>query len=219
MKMHLVGRDLWEIVTGDEEVGEHASADARKRFKKRENQAWSVVCLAVRQDLQIHVRHCTTGKEAWDALCNRYEEKSLSRILNLRRTLYRAQMDSQTTMQSHINHIKTVGDQLSDVDDTVAEKELVYILLSSLPDTYHNMITTLETLTPEKLTWEYVTDRLLHDFARRKESKKSATDSALLAGGGWKNFNKDKKNVDGKGGKGAQAHDHGNVRFLHIYCF
>ncbi len=73
LKMHLVGKDLWEIVSGDEELSLNANADARKRFKKRENQAWSAVCLAVNKELQIHVRHCKTGKEAWDTLCNRFE--------------------------------------------------------------------------------------------------------------------------------------------------
>ncbi len=118
-------------------------------------------------------------------------------------------------MQAHINHIKMIADQLTDVDDEVAEKDLVYILLSSVPDTYHNLITTIETLSEEKLSWEYVTDRLLHEFERRKESrgKKSSTDSALFAG----NLPPWKKNQQKKGGKGYSEQGKTDKKCFHCH--
>ena len=45
----------------------------------------------------------------------------------------------------------------------MAEKDLVIILISSLPDDYNFLITALETIAEEKLTWDYVRDRLLHE--------------------------------------------------------
>ena len=41
---------------------------------------------------------------------------------------------------------------------------MVIILISSLPDDYNFLITALETIAEEKLTWDYVHDRLLHEF-------------------------------------------------------
>ena len=89
------------------------------------------------------------------------------------------------SMVEHINCVRTIADQLEGLGDPVAEKDLVMILLSSLPDGYNNLITTLETLQEEKLTWDYTRDRLLTEFERRHASDKNTiAHDALFAGSG-----------------------------------
>ena len=55
MKMHLCGMDLWEIVDGSEVANENALEEERRKFKKRENKAHSVVCLGVSKELKIYI--------------------------------------------------------------------------------------------------------------------------------------------------------------------
>ena len=66
-------------------------------------------------------------------------------------------------MVEHINHIKMLAEHLEAIDDNIAEKDLVIILISSLPDEYNYLITALETIDEEKLIWDYVRDRLIHE--------------------------------------------------------
>ena len=202
LKMYLIGKDLWDIVEGTQVLGKDASEDESRKFKKRENLSLSIICLSVSTNLQIYVRNCTTGKEAWDNLANHFEEKTLSKKIFYRRKLYSARMGS-STMETHVNNLKTIAEHLEALDDVVAEKDLVMILISSLPDDYSNLITTLETLKEEKLTWTYVRDRVINEFERKRGgdtiSKKKDTRDALFAGGndkekykkgmGKKNFN------------------------------
>ena len=69
------------------------------------------------------------------------------------------------------------------------------ILISSLPDEYNNLITTLETLKEDRLTWDYVRDRVITEFDRGKgddeknENNKGPQD-ALFVGGGSGNKKK-----------------------------
>lgn len=49
MKMYWIGKNLWEMVTGTEILGENATKVARKKFKKRENQALAFVCVFIRR--------------------------------------------------------------------------------------------------------------------------------------------------------------------------
>ena len=79
VKMLLIGKDLWEVVDGTEVLGEDAGDAEKKLFKKRDNQALSIVCLSVQPNLQIYVRNCKSSKEAWDSLSNHFEEKTLSK--------------------------------------------------------------------------------------------------------------------------------------------
>ena len=49
-------------------------------------------------------------------------------------------MEKGTTMTAHVNSLKTIAEHLESLDDAVAEKNLVMILISSLPDSYNNLV-------------------------------------------------------------------------------
>ena len=133
MKMVLMGRDLWEIVEGTEILPQEAGQATRQKFRKRENQALSMICLAVSTPLQIYVRPAKSPREAWKSLSDHFEEKTLSKKISFRRKLYSVRMDSTTNMVDHVNSVRTIAEHLECLDDPVVEKDLVMILLSSLP--------------------------------------------------------------------------------------
>ena len=97
-----------------------------------------------------------------------------------------------SNMVDHINSLKTLSENLECMGDPVAERDLVVmILLTSLPDDYNNLLTTLETLKEERLTWDYVRDRLITEFERQKSSDgvsdlSDSLNDALFVGGARK---------------------------------
>ena len=191
MKMFLIGKGLWEIVDGTETIAETAGPDLQAKFKKRDNLALATICLGINSDLHIYVRTAKTGKEAWEELSKRFEEKTLSKKIEYRKLLYKSYMRPGSDMITHINYIKTISEHLEAVDDPVVEKDLVMILLSSWPPEYNNLITTLETLSEDKLTWNYVRDRALTEYDRIKgnrnkdgNSKDNALNTTNLPGKG-----------------------------------
>ena len=163
--MSPIGKDLWEIVQGTDTLAEDASAEEQWKFRKRENLALASVCLSVTTPLQIYVRSAKSAKEAWDNLQKQFEAKSLSKKIFYRRKLYPACMQKGTDMTEHINFVKTDEDQLEAVEDPASEKDLVITLISSLPDEYNYeynyLITALETIAKDKLTFNYVTTEKL----------------------------------------------------------
>ena len=204
LKMLLMGKDLWNIVTGDEvlpsdtEVGE----DRRRKYKRRDQLAMSLICLNVSESVQIYVRGAESAREAWNCLSDHFEEKTLSRKIQLHRKLYNLKLQKGTSMTSHVNSLKMIAEQLESLDDEVPEKYLVMILMSSVPESsYNNLITALETLKQEELTWNYVRDRFICEYERRKGDKDAKkSDDALFSGGDKKDFkNRNKSNnKDGK---------------------
>ena len=198
MEMVLIGRDLWDIVTGAEVLPENPTEKARNDFRRRDNKARSIICLSITSDLKIYIRNCKSSKEAWDSLQGHFEEKTMSKILMYRKQMYKLQLEKGGNMTDHINKLKVIAEHRQAVDDAPLEKDLVYTLLNSLSEEYNHLITTLETLPKEKLTWDYVRDRLLAEFERNKgeQEKKDEKGSgnphdALFCGGnGYKKFNK-----------------------------
>ena len=177
MKMYLIGKDLWEIVTGTEMQNADASAEEERKYRRRENMALATVCLSISTNLQIYVRSCKTAKDAWDSLAKHFEQKTLSRKIFYRRKLYSARMQKGTGMVEHINYIKTLSEHLEAVEDPIEEKDLVIILISSLPEDYNYLITALETIAEEKLTWDYVRDRLIYEADKIKSGPAEKTET------------------------------------------
>ena len=131
-------------------MAEGATDAEQRRFRKRENLALASVCLSVATNLQIYVRSAKSAKEAWDNLEQHFEEKSLSCKVFYRQKLYSARMDKGTSMLAHVNYIKTLSEHLEAVGGAVAEKDLVIILISSLPEGCTYFITALETIAEDK---------------------------------------------------------------------
>ena len=96
-------------------------------------------------------------------------------------------MKTCTNMVTHIEYVKTLSEHLESVDDLIAVKDLVIILISSLPDEFNYLITALETIAEDKRTWNYVRDSLIHEFHKiqnGKVGKESPTHEDLISSRG-----------------------------------
>ena len=182
MRMVLIGKDAWDIVNGEEVLSENATNKERLHFRKRENHALATICLSVSPEIKIYVRNSNTSKESWNSLASHFEEKSLSKKIYYRWKLYNTKLEEEsgTTMVEHVNNLKTISEHLEALDDEVLEKDLVMILMSSIPESYNNLITTLETLREERLTWEYVRDGFITEFERKNGGKEEKVEKGIF---------------------------------------
>ena len=214
MQMLLIGKNLWEIVEGTETLPTEANQQQRQDFRKRSNKALSLICLSVSTNLNFYVRSAKTGKEAWESLQNHFEEKTLARKVSLHTKLFAVKFDGSVTMAEHVNNIRTIADQLAALDKEIDESFLVMILLGSLPKDYYHLLTALETLPEEKLTWVYVRDRVITEFERKTTvEEQRSPHNALLAGGG---AGGKRGGGAGHGGAGNNANFRGNGPKCHF---
>ena len=80
-------------------------------------------------------------------------------------------------MQSHINKIRELSDQLEAIGDPVKDRELAIIILCSLPERYNPLVISLESRSPEDLTFDMVSGRLLAEEERQKETGSESSDA------------------------------------------
>ena len=164
MEMVLSSMDLWEIVD-ESEKPPLADADSKdiKEFNRRAKKALSIIGLSLANSQLAHIKSCKTPAQAWKALCNIHETKSLSNILFVRRKFFTIKMQEGDDLMAHINHVKELADQLTSFEVPVREEDVVMTLLESLPPSFDNLIIALETLRLEDLTLEFVTARMMHE--------------------------------------------------------
>jgi predicted amino acid-binding ACT domain protein len=113
-----------------------------------------------------------SAKGIWDTLAKRHVDQGLVNKIFLSRKLFMSQMDPIDTMEVHFNKLATMANQLEAIEATILDEVKMMVLFISLPNSYQNLITTLETLQLANRTWD-VSTRLLNEELMKREKGES----------------------------------------------
>ncbi|UYV77415.1 hypothetical protein LAZ67_15000946 [Cordylochernes scorpioides] len=158
--------DLWEVVT------ENIPDEPKVEWKKKDSKARAIINLSIADSQIVHVKNLLTAKATWDTLKNIYERKTLSGKIYLLRKLYSLKLEEDKDMQQHITTMMELVDKLRTIGETLKDSHITAILLCSLPKSYSNLITMLESRPDDELTLEFTKNKLLDEHTRRVESSK-----------------------------------------------
>src|ERR1700722_10737601 len=81
MKLALMERGLWKMVDGNQ-------IDYTAELRSADEKAFTQIALCVSPAMKNLLKTATTAREAWLRLEKRFESRSLSRILEIRRKLF-----------------------------------------------------------------------------------------------------------------------------------
>ncbi|UYV80563.1 hypothetical protein LAZ67_19000691 [Cordylochernes scorpioides] len=166
IEMLLQKEDLWEVVT------ENIPDEPKIEWKKKDSKARAIINLSIADSQIVHVKNLLTAKATWDTLKNIYERKTLSGKIYLLRKLYSLKLEEDKDMQQHITTMMELVDKLRTIGETLKDSHITAILLCSLPKSYSNLITMLESRPDDELTLEFTKNKLLDEHTRRVESSK-----------------------------------------------
>ncbi|KAL8162057.1 hypothetical protein V2J09_013546 [Rumex salicifolius] len=112
-------------------------------------------------------------------LCNMYEKPSASNKVHLMRQLFNLRMTEDALVAKHLNALNTVTTQLSSVGIEFDEEVRALILLSSLPESWNAIVTTVSSSSESNnLKYDDVRALVLSEEIRRKGSGESSTSSS-----------------------------------------
>ena len=206
IRLYLESLDLFGHVDGSAVSPAEDAADAiKKAFRSASKKAWTYICLAIEPEQQIHVRDTTTAKKAWDALKNQFARESILQKVRLRQSYYTCKFPSGGNMLAHINHMRSLHDQMKEMGINVDDKGLAMTLLGSLPEQFKPLITALDAVGEDNLSFEKVKGMLQNDADRMSDTKKaedafSAQRGFARKGKRWPRHDNPRKG-DGKTGK------------------
>ena len=206
MRLYLESVELYGHADGSAQIPEDATVVARRSFSSAAKKAWTYICLAVEPEQQIHVRDTTTAKEVWDNLKSQFARESILQKVRLRRQYYSCRFVKGGDMLGHINHLKSLHDQLREMGVNIDDKELAMTLLASLPEEFKPLITALDAVGEDNVTYKKVKAMLLDDLDRSSDIKKSEVEDAYFvrrSRGG--NFSKKNNNPNDRGHKVEKA--------------
>jgi hypothetical protein len=87
-------------------------------------------------------------------------------------------MQKGDDMLVHINTMKALVDQLRSIEVNITHED-VYMVLMSLPPSFDNLVTSLESMSTKDVDLQFIVARLFHKVSKRKECESSKT-TALM---------------------------------------
>ena len=147
-----------------------------------DRKALGTVRLSLSKSVTFNISKEKTTKDVMDALSRMYEKPSASNKVFLMRKLFNMKMVEGGVVAEHLNEFNTVMSQLSSVNVQFEDEIWALLVLSSLPDSWNGMVTSLSNSSGStKLKFDDVVSAILDEEIRRKPSGESSG-SALNVG-------------------------------------
>jgi len=78
-------------------------------------------------------------------------------------------MQERDDMLVHINMVKGLADQLRSIEVNIMDEDVYMVLLMSLPPSFDNLVTILESMSTKDVDLQFIVTRLLQEVCKRKE--------------------------------------------------
>lgn len=155
--------------------------DNENDWKKKDDQAKALIGLSIEDSQLIHVRKLKNAKQYWDSLMKYHEQTSITSKVFILKKLCRMTMSEDENLEEHVATMLDLIEQYQ-VQDTENEYVLhdnliVALILGSLPESYNNLITSLESRPSKELTLDLVKNKIIHEYRRRQELERENLNS------------------------------------------
>jgi hypothetical protein len=148
-------------------------------YNDKEMKAFALLCEHLVDAQLAHIQYCDNVRSVWEALCSVHEAKTISNKLFLRRRFFTIKMQEGDEMLVHINTVKALADQLRSIEVNITDEDVYIVLIMSLPPSFDNLVTSLESMSTKDVDLPFVIARLFHEVYKKKECESSKT-TALI---------------------------------------
>jgi hypothetical protein len=171
--MMLPKHGLWKFVDGSATLPseEVVSVD----YNEKEMKAFALLCEHLTDAQLAHIQYCDNVKSAWEAFCSVHEAKTLGDKLFFRRRFFTIKMQKGDDMLVHFNTVKALADQLRSIEVNIMDEDVYMVLFMSIPPSFDNLVTSLESMSTKDVDLQFIVVRLLHEVSKRKECESFET--------------------------------------------
>lgn len=185
---------------------------------EKDETARALIGLNIENNQLIHVRSQTSVKGAWEKLKEIHENDSVTSIVTLIRQMYSTRIKDGEDLQNHIDKLTSLFLKIADMGETISETMKIGIILSSLPTSWNNQVTTLSTTSKKKgdLTMPIVLSNLFDEEIRRKINPDEKEEKVLKMSTNkkWNNKKWNNKSYDNDAGTSNSGIERYTVIFV-----
>ena len=182
-----LSRALEEIPADDTD-----SASVSTITDRANDQAFTIICLNIRDSQIPHIQTASNAKEAWEALAKVHQGIGSNGRMILMQRLWGLHLMEGQEMSAHLNSFKELSTQVANLSPDgvgIPDTDLVSMLSLSLPQSYEPLIMAVQSRA-DTITFDFLCGRLLQEATRRQAASTSTQDqneqplSAMTVGSG-----------------------------------
>lgn len=143
------------------------------------------LCLSVDKSIQNHLKDCNDAAAVWKKLKSMFEDKGLSRRINLLKSLTSTRLENSDNVQNYVDEIKCCVNKLNAIGFKITDEWITSILLAGLTEEFNPFIMGIEA-SGTTISSDVIMSKLIDSY----NSKKSA--DAFFMKKGKKSFNNKK---------------------------
>lgn len=143
-KMSLLRDSLWSITNGTEVAPATTEVEKYAKFVCRRDKALATIVLSLNTSLLYLVGTMDDPVAVWKKLQDTFQKKTWANKMRLRRKLLTYKLSVEGSVQNHIRIMTEMFDEFSVIGEAVGNDDRVMYLLSSLPESYDVLVTSLE---------------------------------------------------------------------------
>lgn len=143
IKNFLMGKDLWDIVSGAEaEPAGGPNEAAVKAWVRKAHQAIHYMSITIDDNILGHIQDKETAKDVWDAIAKMYETSTKARKLQLLQELHSVKQQN-ISIQDYVLEIRKVLDQLGSIVVVVDDDDVLRACMNGLRNEYKQFKTSI----------------------------------------------------------------------------
>lgn len=155
------------IENSSEDILSNATANTHDAIKLEEKKCISILVQTICDAQFEYIKEKKTVKEMFDTLCGVFKGKSTASQLLLRKQLLTMKCNESEDIKDHFFHFDKIVHELKSTGAKIEDLDVVVYLLLTLPKSYNNLVTVLETIDQSKLSLEFVKTRLMDESNKR----------------------------------------------------
>ena len=160
MKMILMREETWEVIKDPVPNPMTSVWDAKAQ------KALQSIILNVENNQLVNVRKCENGRQAWFALKDHHQQKTMNAKIRIMKQLFKMQLQPRASMRDHLDKILNLLDSLGEMDIVLGDSISVSVVLASLSEEYETLVTAIEAWDEGRLTLNAVRSKLLEEWEK-----------------------------------------------------
>lgn len=174
--------DFFPVDEEDSAAVKKEKEDQRTKRKQEDAKCKSILIHKIADSQLEYIRGKSSPRAIWTTLQHTFERKGVSGVFYLLKQLAGMKHDERRTMEEHILAFEKTIRELESAEIKFDKPVVVFFLLQSMPKSYDQLITVLETLPVEQCSMEFVKSRLLSEDAKRQHNGDRPDTSTAFAG-------------------------------------
>ncbi|XP_048138589.1 uncharacterized protein LOC125315994 [Rhodamnia argentea] len=147
MMSYMRGRDLWEVVNGND-VRQPEAEDANgtlRKWKIKAGKAMFVLKTTVEEDVLEHIRDVDTPKEAWDTFANLFFKKNDTKHQLLESEVLSV-MQRDMTVTQYFHKVKTLCREITELDPKapIGDTRMKRIIIHGLKPEFGSFVVAIQ---------------------------------------------------------------------------